>query len=197
MCVVLCDVALTRITHNDTDHHILFADFSDVSLDHNKTPGTQDPLEEEEEEDDEDYEEVPQNLVFEASKVKSPPLRQSLKALKKRVASQPPSDTSSATPEALIRALTDQHAKVMEAALEDSRRANQELRDQLREERQMYQEQQNKRSASDVPQSGGNKKAKVISEPVLSDKSWWTIGEFQVRNVEIILKLKHSCMSLT
>ena len=138
--------------------------------------------EEEEEEDQEEYEDVPLNLNFEASPVASQPLKKSLAILKKRLAARPPPEPSSVTPEAMIRALTDQHAKVMKAALEDSRRINKELRDQLKEERRMHQELATKRSAADAPQSSSGKKAKIIQEPVLSDRSWWTTGQYEVED---------------
>ena len=159
---------------------ISLADPSDVSLDPDKRT---DPVEEEEEEEDqEEYEDVPLNLNFEASPVASQPLKKSLAILKKRLAARPPPEPSSVTPEAMIRALTDQHAKVMKAALEDSRRINKELRDQLKEERRMHQELATKRSAADAPQSSSGKKAKIIQEPVLSDRSWWTTGQYEVED---------------
>ena len=142
-----------------------------------------DPLDEdEEEEDQEEYEDVPLNLNFEASPVASQPLKKSLAILKKRLAARSPPESSSATPEAMIRALTDQHAKIMQSALEDSRKINKELRDQLKEERRMHQELATKRSAAEAPQSSSAKKAKIIQEPVLNDRSWWTTGQFEVED---------------
>ena len=179
VCAVCCYLGYS-------DQHTLqlitisLADPSDVSLDPDKRT---DPLEEEEEEEDqEEYEDVPLNLNFEASPVASQPLKKSLAILKKRLAARPPPEPSSVTPEAMIRALTDQHAKVMKAALEDSRRINKELRDQLKEERRMHQELATKRSAADAPQSSSGKKAKIIQEPVLSDRSWWTTGQYEVED---------------
>ena len=61
--------------------------------------------------------------------------------------------------------------------MEHSKRENEQLKSLLREER----DHQVKRAASEAS-SSSSKKAKTITEPSLSDETWWTIGTFNVRD---------------
>ena len=133
--------------------------------------------EDEEEDDPDEYEEEEQQpLQFDASvpvksRKKSPPSTM----VKSKRTSEP--DLPEGT-RALIEAITQQQQLTFNQMMEHSKRENEQLKSLLREERDHHA----KRAASEASASSNSKRAKTITEPSLSDESWWCIGTFHVRD---------------